>query len=230
MNWMWTAVMTAGAWTGASETDALVVLNKFEARSPCFRRSRARSSRRSPWARGRTRPRSRPTARPSWSANYGGRKPGNTLSVLDMRSLEVVKVVELEGYHRPHGIEFLDDATRVVVTAETEKSLLVVNLESGEVEAAIPTEQEASHMVVLDKDTKRAFVANIVSGSITVLDLEQKKFLKKLPTGAGAEGIDKHPTRKEVWVTNRSRTRSASWTPRRSRSWRTSSAPSSRSA
>jgi YVTN family beta-propeller protein len=58
-------------------------------------------------------------------------------------------------------------------------------------------------MVALAPDGGRAFVANIGSGSVSVLDLAEGELVKVIPTGAGAEGIAVHPTRPEVWVTNR---------------------------
>jgi YVTN family beta-propeller protein len=47
-------------------------------------------------------------------------------------------------------------------------------------------------------------VANIGSGSVTVIDLKAQRRLENIPTGEGAEGIALTPDGKEVWVTNRS--------------------------
>jgi YVTN family beta-propeller protein len=58
-------------------------------------------------------------------------------------------------------------------------------------------------MVVVTPDGKRAFVANIGSGSVNAIDLAARKSLATIPTGAGAEGIDVTPDGKQVWVTNR---------------------------
>jgi len=49
----------------------------------------------------------------------------------------------------------------------------------------------------------RAFVANIGSGSISVIDLKAAQRLKVIATGAGAEGLDISPDGREVWVANR---------------------------
>jgi YVTN family beta-propeller protein len=54
---------------------------------------------------------------------------------------------------------------------------------------------------VATPDGSRAFVANIGSGSVTVV--EGKKAIKQIPTGKGAEGIAITPDGREVWVTNR---------------------------
>lgn len=134
--------------------------------------------------------------------NYGSRTPGSTLTVIDMKSRRADKTIDLVSYHRPHGVEFLEDGRRVLVTAEAEKKLLIVNIESGEVEAAIDTDQQGSHMVAVAPDGSLAFVANIGSGSVSVIDLHMRELKKVILTGAGAEGVFAHPTRPEVWVTN----------------------------
>jgi YVTN family beta-propeller protein len=57
--------------------------------------------------------------------------------------------------------------------------------------------------VALSPDEKRAFVANIGSGSMTAIDLEKGEFIANVPTGEGAEGITVTPDGRYVWVTNR---------------------------
>jgi YVTN family beta-propeller protein len=110
--------------------------------------------------------------------------------------------LELE-YSRPHGIEYLADGERVAITVETNKALIVVDVASGDVLQAIDTDQEVSHMVALTPDAKRAFVANIGSGSMTAIDLEKGERIANVPTGKGAEGICVTPDGRHVWVSNR---------------------------
>lgn len=135
--------------------------------------------------------------------NYGDNTPGNTLSVLDMASRNVTATISLGEHARPHGIVFLPDGKRVLVTSEVRQALIEVDLARGEVTRALPTDQRASHMVALAAGAARAYVADIASGSISVFDLDRSERLAVLPTGAGAEGIACHPSRDEVWVTNR---------------------------
>jgi len=142
-----------------------------------------------------------PDGRRALITNYGVRgKPGNSLTLIDLPGLRVVKTITLEGYSRPHGVEWLDDH-RAAVTAEDQRALLVVDVDKGVVEKAIDTAQEVSHMVAPTADGKRAFVANIGSGSVTAVDLEAGERIKNVPTGDGAEGIA--VTGDQVWVTNR---------------------------
>jgi YVTN family beta-propeller protein len=58
-------------------------------------------------------------------------------------------------------------------------------------------------MVVLSPDRSRAFVSDIASGSVTVIDLEGGEVLAQIPTGRGAEGLDITPDGSELWVGNR---------------------------
>jgi YVTN family beta-propeller protein len=134
--------------------------------------------------------------------NYRNQKSiGNTLTLIDIPSAAVVKTIDLGEYKTPHGVEWIDNE-RAVVTVENNQALIVVDIAAGEVIQAIGTDQNVSHMVALDPNGKRAFVANIGSGSVSVLDLVTGELIKNVPTGDGAEGVAVS-TSGQVWVTNR---------------------------
>lgn len=144
-----------------------------------------------------------PDGRTAVVTNYGTRdEPGNTLTVIDIARAERVKDINLLEYTMPHGIQFLED-NRVIVTTEGNQTVVLVNLESEEIEHVFMTEQEISHMVAVTPDRERAFVPNIGSGTVTVLDLETGMVEAHIETGEGAEGIAISPDGSEVWVTNR---------------------------
>ncbi|MGH9904414.1 MAG: cytochrome D1 domain-containing protein [Pyrinomonadaceae bacterium] len=135
--------------------------------------------------------------------NYGtGQQPGSTLTVIDIPGKKQLRTIDLGEYRRPHGIMWMQN-NEVAVTVEGSKALLIVDVEAARVLGAIATDQNVSHMVVVAPKRQRAFVANIGSGTVTVIDLAEKKRLTDLQTGAGAEGIDISKDEKEVWVTNR---------------------------
>lgn len=136
-------------------------------------------------------------------ANYGTQaQPGSTLTVVDIPGKKQLRTIDLGAYRRPHGIVWLK-GNEVAVTVEGSKALLLVDVSSGQVLGAVGTEQNVSHMVVVSPQHRRAYVANIGSGSVTAIDLKEKKRIGDIQTGAGAEGIDISPNEKEVWVTNR---------------------------
>ena len=136
-------------------------------------------------------------------SNYGTREAaGRSLTLIDIEKGSALATVDLPEGARPHGLRALSDG-RLLVTAEGLKELFVVDPKARTVAARIPTGKEVSHMVAAAPDGKRAYVANIGSGSVTVVDLVQAKAIKEIPTGEGAEGIAITPDGGEVWVTNR---------------------------
>ncbi|MEO6711531.1 MAG: YncE family protein [Planctomycetota bacterium] len=135
-------------------------------------------------------------------SNYGAGRSGSSLTVVDLAKRIPIDTLDLGSHRRPHGIAFRS-AGRVLVTCEETHALLEVDLKSRSVAREIKTDQEIAHMVVVAPDGKRAFVANIRSGSISVFDLEAGTLLQSLATGAGAEGIAITPDGGEVWVANR---------------------------
>jgi YVTN family beta-propeller protein len=145
-----------------------------------------------------------PDGKTAVGTNYGNREaPGSTLTVIDIPGAKAVKTIDLGEYRRPHGIQWLADGKHVVVTAEGNKALLKVDVDAGKVVTAVATGQEVSHMVAVTPDGRRAFVANIGSGSATAVDLEAGLKLGDIVTGEGAEGVAVTPDGRYVWVTNR---------------------------
>ncbi|MCH7854743.1 MAG: beta-propeller fold lactonase family protein [Proteobacteria bacterium] len=187
----------------AASTGTLIVLNKDGASASIIDRASGNEIIRIDTGTGPHEVAVSPNGKIAVVGNYGQQQPGRTLTVIDLTSQSIVKTIDLEKYHRPHGIVFLPDGKRVVVTAEVEQKLLVVNIELGTVEKAIDTNAQGSHMVVISPDGKRAFVSSIGSGSLTVIDLETATRIKTIETGKGAEGLDISPDGLEVWVGNR---------------------------
>jgi YVTN family beta-propeller protein len=183
-------------------TGTLVVLNKAEATASIISLSTGRVVKTLPTGRGPHEVAVSPDGRTAVACDYGENTPGNTLTVIDLPALKVTHTIDLGEYRRPHGIEWMD-AERVAVTCEANQAVIVVHIGQSKVEKAIQTGQNVSHMLALSPDAKRAYVANIGSGSMTVLDLIVGRKVSDVATGAGAEGIHLTPDGREIWVTNR---------------------------
>jgi YVTN family beta-propeller protein len=145
-----------------------------------------------------------PDGRTAIVSGYGPRgTAGSTLSVVDLPARRIARTIQLAPYSRPHGIAWTGDGRRLLVTAEADRALLVVDPERAIVERALLTGAELSHMVVASPDGRRAYVANIGSGSVTVFDLTSGQRLAEVRTGPGAEGIALTRDAAELWVANR---------------------------
>jgi YVTN family beta-propeller protein len=143
-----------------------------------------------------------PSGKMAAVANYGNRtQSSHSISVVDVLKKEVIKEIELGEYLRPHGMEFINEE-ELIVTSEVKKVLLRVNIISGTVSEVAKTEQLTSHMVTYSPGDQRAYVANINSGTVSVIDVKQNALLQHITLKPGVEGLHVSPDGKELWVAN----------------------------
>jgi YVTN family beta-propeller protein len=122
---------------------------------------------------------------------------GTTIEVFDIASAKKLRTIDLAPNQRPHGLLWLTDG-RLVATAEGSQSIAVVSPD-GRV-TGIKTDQQGSHMVTITPDAGRAFIANIGSGTVSVIDLTAGRKLRDIATGGKPEGIAVTPDGKQLWV------------------------------
>lgn len=199
MKTLWLGLLLALPSTLAADT--LIVLNKAEASVSLIDPRSGKTLKTLPTGQGPHEVAVAPDGRHALITNYGQQLPGNTLTLIDVSAAKVLKTISLGSYQRPHGIQWLEP-DRVLVTAEANQALLQLTVSSGAIKA-ITTGQQVSHMVAATPDGKRAFVANIGSGSVSAIDLASGSLLGNIATGNGAEGVAVTPDGKQVWVTNR---------------------------
>jgi YVTN family beta-propeller protein len=152
-----------------------------------------------------------PDGRFAYVSNYGSftfrrgegeQPPGNSITVVDLKERKAQATWPLGQFTRPHGIWVSRDGKLVWVTAEGAQAVLELDAATGRILRTWQTGQRTSHMVVPTPDEKKLYVANIGSGSVTVIERATGK-VTGIPTAAGAEGIDASPDGREVWVSNR---------------------------
>lgn len=114
--------------------------------------------------------------------NYGG----STIDIIDLDPLGKVATIELSPNKRPHGLLWMPKSERLIATTEGSNSVAIVE-PNGKI-TSIATGQQGSHMVALLGE-ERAFVANIGSGTVSVLDLKANTKLRDLTVGGKPEGI-----------------------------------------
>jgi YVTN family beta-propeller protein len=127
---------------------------------------------------------------------------------VDIERAAQTALIDVAPHTRPHGVAWLSSA-RIAVTAEGSRHLLIVSTDDKRVETAIETGQETSHMVAVSTDRGHAYVANITSGSLTVIDLSAARKIMDVPTGRGSEGLALTRDGREIWVCARAENRIA---------------------
>lgn len=137
-------------------------------------------------------------------ANYGDKqRASRSLEVYDLAAGERLRTIDLGEYAFPHALAFLDAGREVLVTAETNGMVLDVDIESGEVLRAMETGGRTPNMLVLSPERDRAYVSNMWSANVTVLDLELGEPLMIIETDKGPEGLALSPDGSELWVAHR---------------------------
>lgn len=135
-----------------------------------------------------------PDGRQAAVVAYGG----TTIDIFDVRSAKRIKRIELAPNAAPHGLVWVD-AHRLVATAEKSKSIVIVDPATDAVRA-VSTGQNGSHMVVVSRKGDRAYVANIASGTVSVIDLKAGMKLADIAVGGLPEGIALTHDGRELWV------------------------------
>ena len=196
----------------ATATDLLIVLNKSDDEAVLVNPVTLAIEARIATGHGPHEAAVTPDGRRAFVCNYGltgvfrdGERrdePGNTLSVVDLERREVVDTFRLGEYTKPHGIWVSADGARIWLTCEGAQAVLELDARTGAIGRVWKTGQDVSHMLVPTPDERKLYVANIRSGSVSVVD-RASDTVRTIPTGAGAEGIDVTPDGREVWVANR---------------------------
>lgn len=133
-------------------------------------------------------------------SNYG--RGGRSISVIDLIAQKErrVDVGQLSGVH---GIAAMDG--KAVFASETARLVATYDPATGKIERLVPTNQDLSHMVMLNRDNSKLFTANMGSGTVTIAErgapgLQTAWTQTAVAVGQGPEGFDLTPDGREIWT------------------------------
>lgn len=134
--------------------------------------------------------------------NYGTElNPGTSLTVVDVSAKREVRRFALPGLSRPHGIQAV--GSRFYITTEGSLAVARYDAAANRIDWIAGTGQDMTHMLVVARDEKKIWTANIVSNSVSVLDLTHAPravALKQIVVRRFPEGIDLAPDGSALWV------------------------------
>lgn len=129
--------------------------------------------------------------------------PQKTLSVISLPDGEILKNIDLGDFRAPHDVQWVNER-QVVATAEANQALLLVNVDSGEIERVFETGRSGSHMLSLSSDHTRLYASNMGGGgSVSVFDFATGEKITDIETGEECEGVGVSPDGRWVWAGNR---------------------------
>ena len=124
---------------------------------------------------------------------------GDSLTVFNLLEQKVARTINLEQYPGPHGIRFLQDQKRVAFTSGQSQNLLIADIISGEIEAAINTKQKTTHMLAISEKEDFAYTTNIRSNSISKISLQDMRLSKQIATEEMPEAINISADGTQLW-------------------------------
>lgn len=138
---------------------------------------------------------------------YGGpgqghNPPDNRLCIIDLAAGTLKHTVTIPDAKRPNDIAFLADSHTAAVTVEMPPQLILVDADKGVVTDRITLAHPAGHMLAVSPDGATAYVAHVMAGLISVVDLPARKVLTTIATATGAEGLALSPDGSRLWVAN----------------------------
>jgi DNA-binding beta-propeller fold protein YncE len=124
--------------------------------------------------------------------NSGVGKPGTdgrSMVIIDLAAHKVVGNVDFGKAVRPHFVAIGPKDGLLYVTTELTNSITLVDPRTLKIVGEIPTGQAESHMLVLAHNGRRGYTANVGPGTVSVLDLEQRKTLAVIPVSGHTQRI-----------------------------------------
>lgn len=198
-------------------TDRLLVVNKADHSLSIFAPGERRELATLPTGRGPHEVAASPDGALAVVSDYGDQKPGQTLTVVDVGERRVLRTIALttdevgpdgakrtKAFLRPHGVQFVG-ADKVVVTSESTRRLLLVDVATGAIERTWTTPQASMHMVAVSSDLRRAAATSIKDGNVVTFGLQTDGATAgpAIACGDGSEGLAVQPGTGAVWVGNR---------------------------
>ncbi|TMO82176.1 YncE family protein [Pseudoalteromonas spongiae] len=129
--------------------------------------------------------------------NYNG---GNSLTVFEIKAAKATNTISLVKHPYPHGILYLKGTNKVAVSAEGSNSVVIVDIDSGNIEKAIHTHQKGSHMVALAHTNNRVYTPNMHDDTVSEMDINMGQLLRTITTPETPEAITINKSGTELWV------------------------------
>jgi YVTN family beta-propeller protein len=124
--------------------------------------------------------------------NSGVGKPGTdgrNIDVIDIASRKVIGNIDFGRGVRPHCAVMGPKDGMLYVTTELDKTISIIDPHALKIVGSIPTGQPESHMLAIAPDGERGYTANVGPGTVSVLDMQNRKTLAVIPVSGEIQRI-----------------------------------------
>ena len=138
-------------------------------------------------------------------SNFGEHIPegfsGDRLFVVDMALGRLARVIPTGAFRGLHDVSFRPGfATRVLVTAQTSRRVIEVDIATGEITGSIDTRGDRSHTLAVTADGRFAFTTNEGTATVTRLDVERRLPVAEFRAVPEVEGIAVTRDGRDLWL------------------------------
>jgi DNA-binding beta-propeller fold protein YncE len=119
---------------------------------------------------------------------------GREMVVIDVAAQKIVARVDFGHPVRPH-LPVLGPPVAghpdglLYVTTELDKAVTIIDPKTDKILGTIPTGQAESHMLAVSHDGHWGYTANVGPGTVSVLDLKERKLVKVIPVAGTVQRI-----------------------------------------
>ncbi len=124
--------------------------------------------------------------------NSGVGKPGtdgHEILAVDLPARRIAHVIDLGHGVRPHKALINPADGLLYVSAELDNAIIILDPKMLKVVGSVPTGEPQSHMFVLSPEGRRAYTANVSTGTVSVLDLQTRKVVTIIPVSKQVQRI-----------------------------------------
>jgi DNA-binding beta-propeller fold protein YncE len=106
---------------------------------------------------------------------------GHQMLVIDPATGKITNTIDFGHPVRPHLPVLNPKDGLIYVTTELDKAVTIVDPRTQKIVGQISTGAEQSHMLAISRDGRRGYTTNVAAGSVSVLNLTNRKLLKTIP-------------------------------------------------
>jgi DNA-binding beta-propeller fold protein YncE len=114
---------------------------------------------------------------------------GSAIDVIDLETRRTIQTLKFDRGVRPHCAVIGPKDGMLYVTTELKQSITVIDPRLLKIVGEIPTGQPESHMLTISADGTRGYTANVGPGTVSVLDIANRKTLNVIPVTTHVQRI-----------------------------------------
>ena len=114
--------------------------------------------------------------------------PGHLLCVIDLQKRAHVGDIDLRPYIAPHTLKRGPDGL-IYITCENSAKVVAIDPKTNTVVDAIDSGSTNGHRLIISPDGQRLFTENEEDATVSVIDLPNRKLLRKIKTPRALAGI-----------------------------------------